>query len=702
MAQGTVGLRFNIDVSQAKGQVEGLSKTITGLNDQIAKATEAGDWRSVAQLTQALDNTTSSRSSIMQQARQAQGPLAGQNMNNMSAMNNTAFGGQGAWILQTALNQITRGIISSMDAALSAAKQRASGEYAGAAVTEQRARGEIGGQGIGAGVGAGLGVALTAATGQAWLIPLLAGLGGEVGKFLGGIDAKKTEEDLAYSNQYKSVFRLLDTLNQNFGGAINTRGGEGNNQNALGMYRRASNAAAGTGLSTQDFIQAISQMSGYGVRDETQALNMARNQALWSRYTGADLSSIQKFAGSAYRFGGETGAVGAAYGGLMAQGMARGQMSEFLTSMGRIMEEGIAKGFVRSSEEIAGNMTMLYKLSGGSALWQGEQGAQRLSQMNAAIANATNLSSIGDVISFGVARDLFDNADEATKKALLQGGDGKRGGRLTNSYVDYMMLLEQGVSAPMLEGQFNAVKRLEGNNVAGMIERFRTMYGLNYTGASQVWGMMDNIGKEGFKAEDIARQIKALQVDPKYQSDSEKLQAAINAMNANLVDIGKLKFDLTEYPLLTKQAEDVASILDKIRGGDSLPVVPPALPRQVFDPTRNGEADRPGMARDYFATTARSSDPAFNEFQAAYKRLTDPYSDVDHVLFGSIMGNDYIQNIQGFLAEAQRRPIDDNDRYNMNNDLANAVRDLTIIIRRWNQSNNTNIQIPETIQLTEW
>jgi hypothetical protein len=492
MGNGNVGLRFNVDVSQAKSQVNDFSKVVADLNEELKKAAEDKDWKSVAMLTQAIENTTSSRQRVMQQANQAQSDIARQNMKS------GFFGGQEAWILQNALHQITSGIISSMDAALSAAKQRASGDYAGAAVTEKRAGGEIAGQGIGAGTGAAVGGVLTAFTGQAWLIPLLSGLGGEIGKFIGGIDAKKLEENLAYSQQYKNALPSIDLLNQYFGGAINRKTSGENNQQGLQMYGRAGTAANGTGLSTQEFIEAMKQAGSAGVKDETQALNMTRTQALWARFTGADLSTIQKFGGQAYRYGGEDAgaATATAYGGLMAQGMAKGQYGEFLSAMERILEEGIAKGFVRSSEEIAGNMQMLYKLSGGSALWQGEQGAQRLSQMNATISNATNLQSVEDVISFGVARDILGGMSEDKRRELLEGADGKKGGKYTGTYADTMQLLERGVDPALLKGQFDAVSRLEGGNTIGIIERFRSMYGLNYQGAAQVWDMMKTAGRD--------------------------------------------------------------------------------------------------------------------------------------------------------------------------------------------------------------
>ncbi|MCL1955250.1 MAG: hypothetical protein FWF68_04360 [Spirochaetes bacterium] len=187
MAQGTVGLRFNIDTSQAKTQVEDLSKTISTLNDEIRKATEeatkTGDWTSVAKLYESLNNVTTARGSIMQQAKQVQGDQARENMKNGGI-----FGGQNAWIIQTALNQLSRTIITTIESGFKAAQQRASGDYAGAAVTETRTEGELWGQGIG--IGAGLLLNLIPGVGTA-LSAILTPTFAEFGKLIGGKDARE-------------------------------------------------------------------------------------------------------------------------------------------------------------------------------------------------------------------------------------------------------------------------------------------------------------------------------------------------------------------------------------------------------------------------------------------------------------------------------------------------------------------------------
>jgi hypothetical protein len=119
-----------------------------------------------------------------------------------------------------------------------------------------------------------------------------------------------------------------------------------------------------------------------------------------------------------------------------------------------------------------------------------------------------------------------------------------------------MMLLERGVSKDLLKGQFEAVRGLEGNNAAGQIERFMKMYNLNYTGGFQVW-QMANSGRTDF--DNIANEIRET-IQPKYESDSVKLQNVLTKISTDGINIGKIKFDEKEMPKLTEIAGHVAEI----------------------------------------------------------------------------------------------------------------------------------------------
>jgi hypothetical protein len=317
---------------------------------------------------------------------------------------------------------------------------------------------------------------------------------------------------------------------------------------------------------------------------------------------------------------------------------------------------------------------MLYKLSGGSALWQGEQGAQRLSQMNNAVSNATNLQSVEDVISYGVARDILNSYEtpEARKRFMEIGRNGGKTGRTyTGTYVDEMQLLEGGITPELLKGQWSAVKGLEGDNIAGMIEHFRQMYGLNYHGGAQVWAMYDNAWdaekndwKAGYSSESLANEIETYRTTPRYQSDSEKMQTALNKLNDNLVNIGKFKFDETEWAVLQKQQQDVEKIRGKLVHGTSDPdqvLTPlqlpggnpidlqPVMAEELYRPRRFWETPDWTKSTQYFLENDQNS-RAFLDMAAGETGKST--NDIIEWIIGGRNPNRFDSQFQGFLDTA--------------------------------------------------
>ena len=507
-----------IDVSRTQENIEKLGKVIKHLTDQIKEAESRGDSRSVDDLTFSLKNVLSAESALHAslESKETKKTTDKQDDNSARASN---FGNQ---VVNTANTGV--GIVGSLT----------SGNFAGAAISGIRGvssflhgAGKAGAQdGLG-NIGKMLGV-----LGVAGLVGSAVLAGGN-----------------ALSEKYEGALPDIERFQQKFGKNINRNSASLNSTLGLEWYNRAATVSLGTGKTTAEMIEAAEAAGRYGIRDTETALTQSRKEVMWERFTGADLSAIQNLAGTSRRYGGDHHAVSTAFAGLKASSMEKGQFDEFLHSMQRIMEDGIAKGFVRGSTEIAGNMAMLHKLSGESPVWTGEQGANRLLNMSNAVANATNLGKVEDVISFGAAQEvLAARPGEAGKRSLLETSqDGKKtGGVYTGTYVDTMQLLERGVTADLLKHQFAAVNRLEGNNTAGAIERYRQMYNLNYTGAAQVWKMqqayLDDPGQ--FNAEKQAAHIKGLQEDPEYQSDSTRLQNVLTKLDTSLVNLGKSAFNV--------------------------------------------------------------------------------------------------------------------------------------------------------------
>lgn len=248
---------------------------------------------------------------------------------------------------------------------------------------------------------------------------------------------------------------------------------------ANNLYASAAAMAKDTGLSTNDFLQIMTQAASYGVTDDV-ASQMARQAGLWTQATGADTNALMELQGTAERYGLGADAIGAAYGGLRASGMQKGQFNEFLQGLQSVIEDGISNGFVTSTEDVARNLTMFARLSDNNPLWQGQNGARMFTQMNNNLAQATSLSDTNSALVFS---------------ALHKGG----------SYVDTMEAIEKGLNDKDAFGKiFSTLMQSEGGNYEGVIERLRATYGLNYTQAKQVYNMGVNLGSysdTAYKAE---------------------------------------------------------------------------------------------------------------------------------------------------------------------------------------------------------
>ena len=245
------------------------------------------------------------------------------------------------------------------------------------------------------------------------------------------------------------------------------------------LYASAAAMAKDTGLSTNDFLQIMTQAASYGVTDDV-ASKMARQAGLWTQATGADTNALMKLQGTAERYGLGADAIGAAYGGLRASGMQKGQFNEFLQGLQSVIEDGISNGYITSTEDVTRNLTMFARLSDNNPLWQGQNGARMFTQMNNNLAQATSLSDTNSALVFS---------------ALHKGG----------SYVDTMEAIEKGLNDKDAFGKiFSTLMQSEGGNYEGVIERLRATYGLNYTQAKQVYNMGVNLGSysdTAYKAE---------------------------------------------------------------------------------------------------------------------------------------------------------------------------------------------------------
>lgn len=280
------------------------------------------------------------------------------------------------------------------------------------------------------------------------------------------------------------------------------------------LYTSASAMAKDTGLSTNDFLQIMTQAASYGVNDDV-ASQMTRQAGLWTQATGADTNALMKLQGTAERYGLGVDSVSTAYGGLRASGMQKGQFNEFLQGLQTVIEDGISNGYITSTEDVTRNLTMYARLSDNNPLWQGQNGARMFSQMNNNLAQATSLSDTNSALVFS---------------ALHKGG----------SYVDTMEAIEKGLNDKDAFGKiFSTFMQSEGGNYEGVIERLRATYGLNYTQAKQVFAMGNKLGSAGYTQADFERDIKANGITPNAETEQTFWKNYENDIQLSLNKIGK-------------------------------------------------------------------------------------------------------------------------------------------------------------------
>lgn len=180
----------------------------------------------------------------------------------------------------------------------------------------------------------------------------------------------------ALANAYADSLEGQDALLRTFGGsAITSNSVTQNSDLALKMRTNALNKASGTGMETDAFIQLASSLGAYGITGNNgeRAMDIARQSAMWSRYTGVNSSQIASFAGLMERYGGNGNkAIETAFGAARASGLDKSQFGEFLSGLESVVENGISKGFIRSADDVSESLANLSLLSGNSQLWSGK------------------------------------------------------------------------------------------------------------------------------------------------------------------------------------------------------------------------------------------------------------------------------------------------------------------------------------------
>jgi len=500
-------------------RLETITRVITTLTDQLKESTEKGQSKESFNLSAALNNAEQEKRQLEAEKKR----LETADKSDSSVMDMIKKYGVSRYLTQglSYANQIA-GIGFNHRIAM------ANGDYLGADVAAVESGAGIA-QGIGGSLlGAGL---MLGGTPVGWGLMAAGGIaeiGGAIAKYWAG-DARA---DIAEGEAYRKTLAGTNGLNK-----LYTNGGSviDNSRKAASTLRVGTNLAVDTGLSTEEFLQLATSYSRFGSKSSTDAMKQARDIALWAQSTGTDAGLITNFLGTARRYGDNSDVLGYASQARQAAGLTKAQNTEFLQGLQTVIEDGIANGYVKSAEDVSKTFVMFSRLSNNNPLWQGEQGAKRLQQMNSGIAGATALQSVSDVIVAGAARDVLSGKDINARNKLLNG-------RASGTYIDEMLLMEQGTNPEMFGAIAKTVEGLEGGNYAAKVERYKDIFKLNYAGAVDVAAMADKIGKDGYTEAQFAKEVAAMQKDTNYQSEETTWQNKINEIATNEALISQSKF----------------------------------------------------------------------------------------------------------------------------------------------------------------
>jgi len=289
------------------------------------------------------------------------------------------------------------------------------------------------------------------------------------------------------------------------------------------------------------------QRSGQGLNGD-RAREITEQIFQYERSTGADRETLTSLANMSARFNAGD-ALRAGWAGLGASGMSSGQYNEYLRAIQRTLEEGINKGFVRSSDQVVENFTMLAKIGGDDPTWKGEHGARRLSDMNAGLASTTGLQSSSDILAHRAARQIW--GDNIPYNRIMEHTEEALSGEKGTEFFNKTIRLAYGA---------------EGGGEEGTVERIRQMYNQDYKGANKIFDAWLKAFKEngiGIQEADLKELIEKNKNAPLPNVSSPELEwAQLTAQTANItVQTGQIKFD----ELLPKLREERDKAIEELR-----------------------------------------------------------------------------------------------------------------------------------------
>lgn len=374
---------------------------------------------------------------------------------------------------------------------------------------------------------------LTSLIGSIGLAPLLGITAGAAAVLGTAKVAQKSEEN--YEKALPGIDRLLSAFSEN----PNEHDTKVNSSLGLAYRNVVLDKNIDTGLDNNEFVNLVSNLGKYGVTDASNAALMTQQAAKYARFTNGDTSDIAQYLGVISRYGSKNPIedLNYAYGAARASGLERNQFPEFLNSIQRVIEDAVAKGYTKSTKEVADTVAMFGKLSGDNESWKGEQGVNRLMQINSGLESATSLSSVSDLIAYQALKGKGEN--------VVAGGN----------WINDMIYMEKGLNKDNFKSIADQIKNTYGNDVESQVMAWKQISGLNYTGAAELY----NMSLKDTDPQQIEERINQLKTDPNMTSDTTRLANSVSSIEKNLSNMGKNVFNVKIVG--TQTIEDLLTVI---------------------------------------------------------------------------------------------------------------------------------------------
>lgn len=268
-------------------------------------------------------------------------------------------------------------------------------------------------------------------------------------------------------------------------------------------------------LTSEEASQIAISLGSQGINNADTAVSMITQAGITAKNTNADINSIITFMGQIGRFTNGNGIEEIQKIEKYAEisGLDKGQFQEFLNGVSQVMQDGISKGFVRSTDGIAANLTLLSKMSENNPMWEGSYGVQNYLKMTNGLASSTSLSNTASLIAYRTM-------------ANSMGGE---------SYVDVMAALEEGdLDESYLKNLHENFKKTFSRDRNSVVEEYRKLFGMNYSQAIDFYDMQEKLSRGEISASEIQEKLDTSGTDSTFDSYTHKRTDNINQELKNI------------------------------------------------------------------------------------------------------------------------------------------------------------------------